>query len=79
MTEGPPEHQTSGAQNKDNTTALFYGRNYFKPPCYGFGGSDDPLTMAVGPQEQLPLIPEAAASSPQDAFANHPSPADSMI
>ena len=79
MTKGPPEHQTSGAQNKDNTTALFSGRNYLKHPCYGFGGSDGPLTMVAGPWEQVPLTPEATASRPQDEFANHPSPAVSIM
>jgi len=43
------------------TTALFYGRNTLKQPCYDFSGSDDPLIMVVGPREQLPLIPEAVA------------------
>lgn len=79
MTKGPPEHQTSGARNKDNTTTLFHRRNYLKHPCYGFGGLDDPLIMVVGPWEQLLIITEAAARSPQDEFANHPSLAVSMI
>lgn len=70
--------QPLGTGNKDNTTALYYGRSYFQHPCCGFGGFN-PWTVAGGPWKQLPLIPEATASISQDEFTNHPSPAIPVI